>query len=183
MRGKCPRDLSPALFRDGGVQPLLRLRSCSPAYWLTGSGGPRRGPVGSDDAEICAQRQTRERALSDLPQIPAPVRGASTTSQPVQQAELSVPTVQLVLQTHERGDETLPWQNDRNNREPMCGNEPREIGNRSWRTLAPFLFLLAPKPNRARAQRTTFILWLGGIARPRSRALGGLDPWPRLCRT
>jgi hypothetical protein len=28
-----------------------------------------------------------------------------------------------------------------------------------------FLFLLAPKPNRARAQRSTFILWLGGIAR------------------
>ena len=40
-----------------------------------------------------------------------------------------------------------------------------------------FPFLLAPKPNRARVQRSTFILWLGGIARPRSRALGGLVPW------
>ena len=31
-----------------------------------------------------------------------------------------------------------------------------------WRL---FPFLLAPKPSRARVQRTTFILWLGGIAR------------------
>jgi hypothetical protein len=30
-----------------------------------------------------------------------------------------------------------------------------------WRL---FPFLLAPKPNRARMQRTTFILWLGGIS-------------------
>jgi hypothetical protein len=38
-----------------------------------------------------------------------------------------------------------------------------------------FPFLLAPKPNRAHVQRTTFILWLGGIAR-RVPTLGGLDP-------
>jgi hypothetical protein len=117
-----------------------------------------------------------ERALSDLPQIRAPGRGVSATSQPVREVASSIPTVQLLFQTHERGDEILPWQNDRNNREPTCGNEPREIGNRSSRTLAPFPFLLAPKPSRACVQRTTFILWLGGIAPPRSRALGGSGP-------
>ena len=143
-RGKYPRDLSPALFRDGYAQLLLRRRGCSRALWLPGIGGPCREPVGSDEAGTCARRQPLERALSDLPQIPAPGRGVSATSQPVSEVRSSIPTVQLLFQTHERGDEILLWQNDQNNREPTCGNEPREIGNRSWRTLALFPFLLAP---------------------------------------
>jgi len=139
-RGKYPRDLSPALFRDGYAQLLLRHRGCSRALWLPGIGGPSREPVGCDDAGTCARRQPLERALSDLPQIPAPGRGVSATSQPVREVGSSIPTVQLLFQTHARGDEILPWQNDRNNREPTCGNEPREIGNRSWRTLVLFPF-------------------------------------------
>jgi hypothetical protein len=75
--------LFPAPFR-GGAQLLLRLRGYSQVYWLPDIGGPSRKLVGSDDAEICARRQPLGRALSNLPQIPAPVPGASATSQPVQ---------------------------------------------------------------------------------------------------
>ena len=56
-RGKYPRDLSPALFRDGYAQLLLRRRGCSRALWLPGIGGRSREPVGSDDAGTCARRQ------------------------------------------------------------------------------------------------------------------------------
>lgn len=36
--------------------------------------------------------------------------------------------------------------------------------------IGAFSFFISSKPSRARLQRTTFILWLGGIARSRSRA-------------
>ena len=68
--------------------------------------------------------------LSNLPQFPAPVRGASATIQPVQRVKPSIPTDQLSFRTHERGDEILPWQINQSNREPMFGNGPRGRGNR-----------------------------------------------------
>jgi hypothetical protein len=47
-------------------------------------------------------------------------------------------------------------------RRAATSRERSEIDRRGhWRL---FPFLLAPKPSRARVQRTTFILWLGGIS-------------------
>ena len=141
-------------------------------YWW-----PSREPEGSDEAGTCARRQPLERALSDLPQIPAPGRGVSATSQPVREVGSSIPTVQLLFQTHARGDEILPWQNDRNNREPTCGNEPREIGNRSWRTLAPFSFFISSKAQPCPCAAYHIHLVVRWHRPPRSRTLSGSVPW------
>ena len=70
------------------------------------------------------------RVLSDPPQIPAPVGAASATSQSVQQAGPTVPTDQLLSQTHWLADETLLWQRDQSNHEPKRGNGLRKIENR-----------------------------------------------------
>jgi hypothetical protein len=148
---------------------------------LPGIGGPSRELVSSDDAGTCARRQPLERALSDLPQIPAPGRGVSATSQPVREVGSSIPTVQLLFQTHARGDEILPWQNDRNNREPTCGNEPREIGNRSWPTLAPFSFFISSKAQPCPCAAYHIHLVVRWYRPPRSRTLGGSVPWGKAC--
>jgi hypothetical protein len=71
-----------------------------------------------------------ERVLSDPPQIPAPVRAALATSQPVQQVGPIVPADQLLYRTHWLADETLLWQRDQSNHEPKRGNGLREIENR-----------------------------------------------------
>ena len=105
------------------------------------------------------------------------VAAVSATSQPVREVGSSIPTVQLLFQTHARGDEILPWQNDRNNREPTCGNEPREIGNRSWRTLAPFSFFISSKAQPCPSAAYHIHLVVRWYRPPRSRTLGGSVPW------